>query len=178
MTDLDTNLDGYVDQTAYDTTGEGVADTWHLDTNFDGYFDQSAIDSGGDAIADTWQLDQDQDGLVDSMAFDMDGEGTADHWTELYETVALGDWSQGYAMPGQQLLGVVGGTGYGELTITPAPGYVGGTPSPSLGTVGGGGGPVPPIQQLINQGYGGDFWTQLALHNIIWSESDIIDIWT
>ena len=78
MWELDTNVDGITDQTAYDTNFDSYADAWVIDTNQDSYTDQLAFDTTGDAAADIWSVDANQDGWVDTMWQDTDLDGYAD----------------------------------------------------------------------------------------------------
>lgn len=75
---LDSDLNGIVDQLGYDMNADGYVDAWKIDSTGDGYIDQHAFDTTGDARADMWATDPNQDGLVDLLWQDTDGNAIAD----------------------------------------------------------------------------------------------------
>ena len=75
MSIFDTDGDGIGDVVAYDTTGEGVADTWQIDTDHNGFVDQTAWDTSGDGVADVLGIDANENGRFEGVAGDSNVDG-------------------------------------------------------------------------------------------------------
>ena len=72
---FDANVDGVVDQTAWDTDHDGRADVWAFDANQNGLAEEVGVDSDRDGTLDAASVDHDEDAVVDYQLTDLDRDG-------------------------------------------------------------------------------------------------------
>jgi hypothetical protein len=63
---------------AFDTNGDGVADSWATDLNGDGLYDQTITDPDANGLIDTYSYDYNNNGIAEVIIVDSNEDGIAE----------------------------------------------------------------------------------------------------